>query len=96
MKFTPLYNLVLIKRTPGSDRVGLIWVPDTAKKEKPGEGTVVAVGPGKRRLDGSRQEPRVKVGDVVVFHSYAGNDVRIDGQEYACVFEEAIGGVWEP
>ena len=40
------------------------------------------MGPGKRRLDGSRQEPRVKVGDVVVLHSYAGNDVRIDGQEY--------------
>jgi chaperonin GroES len=92
--FTPLYDRVLIKRTKEAYK-GRIIIPDTAVKEKPGEGYVVAVGPGRKFENGKRQEPRVKVGDLVVFHSYVGNDVRIDGEDFAIVFEEAIGGVWE-
>ena len=87
MKFTPLYDLVSIKRTPGSDR----WFDPGPRHREEGEARGGHGSSRRRRqaaLYGSRQERRVggrrRRGSS---YSVRGNDVRIDGQEYACVFE---------
>ena len=72
MKVRPLQDRVLVKRVESETRsAGGIIIPDTAK-EKPLEGLVIAVGPGKRLEDGSRVAPEVKEGDRVLFGKYAG------------------------
>ncbi|MBW1994347.1 MAG: co-chaperone GroES [Deltaproteobacteria bacterium] len=71
---------------------GGIIIPDTAK-EKPQEGKVVAVGPGKLGDDGKRIPMEVKVGDRVLFSKYAGTDIKIDDVEHVFMKEEDILGV---
>lgn len=66
-----------------------IVIPDTAK-EKPQEGKVLAVGPGKRDDDGNRIPMEVKVGDIVMFKKWGGTDIKIDGKELLLVKEEDI------
>ncbi|MBN2384213.1 co-chaperone GroES [bacterium] len=93
MKLQPLHDRVLVQRTEEKETIkGGIIIPDTAK-EKPQEGTVVAVGPGKVLKDGSRATMSVKVGDRILFGKYSGNDVRIDDQEYLIIREEDVLGV---
>jgi chaperonin GroES len=73
---------------------GGIIIPDTAK-EKPQEGEVVAVGEGKRKEDGTRQELDVKAGDRVLFGKYSGSEIKIDGEDLLIMREDEILGVIE-
>jgi chaperonin GroES len=68
---------------------GGLYIPDTAK-EKPSQGEVVAVGPGKISDDGTRLEMDVSVGDKVLYGKYSGTDVTLDGQEYLILRESDI------
>ena len=69
--------------------IGGIVLPDTAK-EKPTEGEIVAVGPGKRQDDGSYTALDVKAGDKVIFSKYAGTEVKYEGEKYLIVSERDI------
>jgi chaperonin GroES len=72
--------------------VGGIIIPDTAK-EKPQEGKIVAVGPGKRDDDGKRIPLEVKKGDRILFSKYAGTEIKIDGEEHIFMKEDDILGI---
>ena len=81
MKIRPLYDRILVKRLETQEmKKGGIIIPDTAK-EKPQEGSVVAVGPG-RFEDGNRVPLDVKVGDTVIYSKYGGTEVKVEGEEY--------------
>jgi chaperonin GroES len=89
----PLQDRVLVKRIEAEEKTaGGIIIPDTAK-EKPQEGEVVAVGPGKRLDNGSVQEMGLKAGDRILFSKYGGTEVKMDGQEYLIMREDDILGV---
>ena len=95
MKIRPLYDRILVKRVEDKEtRRGGIIIPDTAK-EKPQEGEVVAVGEGKRKEDGTRQELDVKAGDRVLFGKYSGSEIKLDGEELLIMREDEILGVIE-
>lgn len=90
MKLTPLADHVILKPLESSDKTaGGILLPDAAK-EKATKGEVVAVGPGRTLANGRRVDMLVKVGDRVIYGKYAGNDVKIDGQEYKILQEGEI------
>ena len=94
MKVKPLNDRVLVKRTEGEEKsAGGIIIPDTAK-EKPQEGVVVAVGPGKL-VDGARVEMSVAIGEKVLFGKYAGTDVTVGGNENVLLREDEIFAVIE-
>ena len=89
-KIRPLGEKVLIKRLEAEEMTrGGIVLPDSAK-EKPRRGTVLAVGDGKVLDDGSRAEFQVKKGDVVLFSSYGGTEIDVDGEEYMLMDEGDI------
>ena len=89
-KLRPLGGKVLIKRTEAEEKTrGGIVLPDTAK-EKPQKGKVLAVGDGKLLDNGKRAEFQVKVGDTVLFTSYAGTEVKVDGQELMLMEESDV------
>ena len=91
MKIEPLHDKVVIKSLSEEEITASgIVLPDTANKEKPMQGEVVAVGPGKRLKDGSRLPMDVKVGDKVLFTKYAPDEVEIDDQEYLVIDEDKI------
>ena len=93
MKFRPLHDNVLVKRIePTEQRQGGIIIPDTAK-EKPQEGEVLAVGPGKVLEDGSRRPVAVAVGNKVLFGKYAGTEITIDSEELLVMRESDLLGV---
>ncbi|MDR9500844.1 MAG: co-chaperone GroES [Desulfurivibrionaceae bacterium] len=93
MKIRPLNDRILVKRMAGEEKsAGGIIIPDSAK-EKPAEGQVVAVGPGKLNDKGERLAMDVKVGDNVLFSKYGGTDIRFDGEEYLIMREDDILGV---
>lgn len=69
-----------------------IIIPETVDKEKPAQGTVVAVGAGKYE-DGKRVPMQVKVGDTVIFSKYGYDEVKVEGQEYYILSESAILGI---
>jgi chaperonin GroES len=95
MKIRPLGDKVLVQRVEAENKTaGGIVLPDTAK-EKPQKGKVVSVGNGKTLDDGSKQQMQVKKGDVVLFTSYAGTEVKIDGKEYLIMSESDIMAVIE-
>jgi len=90
MKVVPLNDKVVVKRLEAEERTaGGILLPDTAR-EKPKQGKVLAVGEGRRLENGNRAPAVVKVNDRVLFSSYAGNEVTIDGEEYLLMSEEDI------
>ena len=90
MKVVPLGDKVLVKRLEAEEKTaGGIILPDAAK-EKPKEGRVVAVGEGKAADDGLRIALQVKEGNRIIFSSYAGNEIKIDGEEYLIMSEEDI------
>jgi chaperonin GroES len=90
----PLHDRVIVKRIEEEARTkGGIIIPDTAK-EKPQEGRVVAVGPG-RREDGKVIKPDVKTGDRILFTKYAGSEIKLDGEEHVIMREDDILGVIE-
>lgn len=95
MKIRPLNDRLLVKRLEEEAKTaGGIIIPDSAK-EKPAEGEVVAVGPGKTNDKGDRVALQVKEGDRVLFSKYGGTDVKIDGQDYLIMREDDILGVIE-
>jgi chaperonin GroES len=91
MKARPLHDRVLLKRIEekGEVKKGGIIIPDTAK-EKPIEGEVISVGPGKIMEDGKRSPMDLKAGDRVLFGKYAGTEIKIDDEEYVIMREEEI------
>ncbi|MCK5113188.1 MAG: co-chaperone GroES [Phycisphaerae bacterium] len=90
MKVKPLGEKVLIKRLEADTMTkGGIVLPDAAK-EKPMQGTVLAIGDGKLIDDGTRSKLQVKVGEKVLFSSYAGTDIKIDGEELMLMDESDI------
>jgi len=92
LKLSPLGDRVLIKPTPKEEvSKGGIILPDTAK-EKPQEGQIVAVGPGRLTEEGKRIAMEVKVGEKVLFAKYAGTEIKLDGEEYLIVRESDVLG----
>ncbi|HZE22150.1 MAG TPA: co-chaperone GroES [Desulfobaccales bacterium] len=90
MKVNPLNDRVLVKRIEELQVTkGGIVIPDTAK-EKPIEGKVIAVGPGKMSDAGKRMTLQVKEGDRVLFGKYAGTEIKMEGEEYLMMREEDI------
>ena len=90
MNVRPLGEKILIKRIEAEGKTaGGIVLPDTAK-EKPKEGKVIALGDGKLLKNGERAKFQVKKGDRVLFSSYGGTEVKIDGEEYLLMSEEDI------
>jgi len=93
MKLRPLQDRVMVKRLEEKEvKKGGIIIPDTAK-EKPQEGEVVAVGPGKVGEDGKRQPMDVKVGDKILFGKYSGSEVKLGEDEYLIMRQEDILGI---
>jgi chaperonin GroES len=93
MKFRPLHDYVLVKRLDTSEeRIGGIIIPDTAK-EKPQEGEVLAVGPGKVLEDGTRRAMAVAAGNKVLFGKYAGTEITLDDEERLVLRESDILGI---
>lgn len=92
-KIKPLADRVIVKPAEAEEKTkGGIILPDTAK-EKPIEGTIVAVGPGKVADDGKKAEMTLKVGDVVLYGKYSGTEVTVDGVEYLIMRESDIFGI---
>ncbi len=95
MKIRPLGDRLLVKRIEEDEKSsGGIIIPDSAK-EKPQEGTVVAVGKGKMLDDGKMVPLEIKEGDRVLFGKYAGTDVKLDGEEHLIMREDDILGIIE-
>lgn len=95
MKIKPLEDRVLVVRVEEEEKTkGGIIIPDTAK-EKPQEGKVVAVGPGKRHNGSDRIPPQVKENDRVLFAKYAGTEIEIGGVEHLIMREDDILGIVE-
>ncbi len=95
MKIRPLQDRIILKRIPEEEKTkGGIIIPDTAK-EKPLEGRVVSVGNGKVLEDGKVRPLDIKPGDRVLFIKFAGNEVKIDGEEHLMLREDDILGVIE-
>jgi chaperonin GroES len=93
MKLRPLHDRVIVKRLEEERKTASgIVIPDTAA-EKPDQGEVLAVGPGKKNEDGKVTAVDVKVGDKVLFGKYSGSTVRIDGDELLVMREEDIMAV---
>ena len=89
--FKPLGNRVVVEPLEGDEQVsaGGIYIPDTAK-EKPQEGTVVAVGPGRVTDDGKNVPMELEVGDVVIYSKYAGTEYKQGETEYLVLREDDI------
>ena len=89
----PLGSHVIVQRSDAADKsTGGIIIPESAK-DKPKEGKVISVGPGKVMEDGKRQAMQLKAGDRVLFSSYAGTEVKLGGEEYLVMEESDIFAV---
>jgi len=90
VKFRPLHDRVLVKRIEAEDRTasGLV-IPDSAK-EKPHQGEVIAVGPGRRTKSGDLTPLTVEKGQTVLFGKYAGDEVKLDGDAHLILREDDI------
>jgi chaperonin GroES len=90
VKITPLNDKIVVERLEADDKtVGGIILPDSAK-EKPKQGKVLALGEGKALENGTRAPFQVKVGNTVLFTSYAGSEVTLDGKEYLIMTEDDL------
>jgi len=95
IKLQPLGDRLVVQRQESQERTeGGIYLPDSAK-DKPTRGTVVSIGDGKLLDDGSRGAMQVKVGDVVLFTSYAGENIEIGDVEYVLMGESEVLAVLE-
>ena len=96
MKIRPLHDRVIVKRLEEERTTASgIVIPDSASGEKPDQGVVQAVGNGKILEDGTTRTLDVKVGDKVLFGKYAGQEVKVDGDELLVMREEDIMGMVE-
>ena len=90
MKVVPLGDKIVIKRLDAESRTaGGIVLPDSAK-EKPQQGRVLSVGDGRQTADGQRVACQVQEGDRVLFSTWAGTEIKVDGNEYLIMREEEI------
>ena len=95
MTVRPLHDRLMVQRIDeGEQKVGGIIIPDTAK-EKPQQGTVIAAGNGKVKDDGKRIPLDVKAGDRILFGKYAGQEIKVDGEEYLIMKEDDVLAVIE-
>ena len=95
LSLRPLDDRVVVEPLDAEDKTaGGILLPDTAK-QKPQQGKIVAVGPGKLNDNGSRAQMAVKVGDTVLFGKYSGSDVEVGGKEYKIMRESELLGKLE-
>jgi chaperonin GroES len=95
MNIRPLHDRVIVHRhDEGEQQVGGIIIPDTAK-EKPQQGTIMAAGNGKTNGNGKRVRLDLKPGDRILFGKYAGQEIKIDGQEYFIMKEDDVLAVIE-
>ena len=98
MKIIPLGDRVVVEAS-GKDKGGKtesgLYLPETADKERPEQGKVVAVGPGKMGKDGKRIPVSVKKGDTVLFTKYGPNEIKVEGKEYLIAREEDILAILE-
>ncbi len=95
MKIKPLHDRVIVERVELETQTeGGIIIPDTAK-EKPQQGRVLAVGPGRRLENGERREMTVKEGDLVIFSKYAGTEFKLDDKELLILREDDIYAIVE-
>ncbi|WP_269504482.1 co-chaperone GroES [Burkholderia sp. IMCC1007] len=96
MQIRPLYDRVIVKRIEQQRTTASgIVIPDSAA-EKPEQGEVIAVGSGRLLQDGSQRPLQLEVGDRVLFGKYAGQTVKVDGEELLVMREEDVMGVLEP
>jgi chaperonin GroES len=90
LKVKPLADRVVVKPLEESEQMrGGLYIPDTAK-EKPQQGEVVAVGPGKLTDEGKRVDPELKVGDKVLYGKYSGTEVTLDDAQYLILRESDV------
>ena len=95
MKIRPLQDRILVKRVDEEETTtGGIIIPDSAK-EKPQEGLVAALGPGKTLENGNIAEMGVTKGDRILFSKYAGTDVTVDGDEHIIIREDDVLAIYE-
>jgi chaperonin GroES len=93
MNFKPLHDRILVERIDADEKsAGGIIIPDTAK-EKPIQGTVVAVGTGARNDKGEIQALEVKAGDTILFGKWSGTEVKLEGKEYLIMKESDVLGI---
>lgn len=93
VRIQPLHDYILVKRLEEKEiKKGGIIIPDTAK-EKPQEGEVIAVGPGKLTEEGKRLPIDVKVGNKILFGKYSGSEVRIADEEFLIMRESEVLGI---
>ncbi len=94
-KIQPLYDRLVVRRVEAEEKTkGGIVLPDKAK-EKPKEGQVIAIGSGRLLDDGRRAEMQVKVKDRVLFSSYAGTEIKLDGEDFLILKEDDVLAVVE-
>lgn len=97
MNIEPLSNRIIVKQKEMVKKSkGGVILPSAADKEKPVEGVVTAVGPGKVTDEGILIQPKIKVGDMVIFSKYAGTEIRVDEENYLVFREEDIIAVIKP
>jgi chaperonin GroES len=91
MELKPLSNKIILEPVSAEEKTksGII-IPDTVSQEKPEQGKVLAVGPGKLSKSGQRIPMDVKVGDTVIFSKYSPSEIKIDGKEYLVVSDEDV------
>jgi len=96
MRIKPLLDHILIEPiTPEEKTKGGIFLPQTAEKERPEQGKVIAVGPGRRLPSGKRVPLEVKKGDIVLFTKYGPNEIKIEEKKYLIAKEEDILAILE-
>ena len=95
MKLRPLHDNVLVKRTEEEETSSGGIILSGSAKEKPSQGEVIAVGPGKLNKSGDSTKMNVSVGDTVIFGQYGGNEIKLNGEEYLILSESDIFGVVE-
>ena len=93
MNVRPLHDRLLVQRNDSATQTkGGLFLPETAK-EKPVEGTVLAVGDGRLTEDGKSLPLQVKVGDRIIFGKYAGTEIKLDGEERLILREDDVLGI---
>ena len=95
MNFNPLYDNILIRRIDAAEKTKSgLYIPESAK-DKPQEAEVLAVGPGRIGENGDTRPLTVQIGDRVLFGKYAGNEIKLDGEEHIILKESEILAVIE-
>ena len=91
MKLVPLEDHVILEGLSEAETTkGGVYLPDTADKGKPEQGTIISVGPGKLMENGQRQAMSVKVGDIVLFKKYSPDEVKIGKEEFLIISESDV------